>query len=245
VLKQAIIGFLGIVAFSVAIASVVAGSGASSGSVAVAQASQSSDGILAGQLQLLGQLGSVPPAAMAAGAAVVATPAPQTLTLQGSGRHTTSRTELPATLSVLRIAHSGSSNFVVRAHVGQDTVLLVNAIGSYSGSRPLLAKEPVAFDIKADGAWSISIEPMAGGGAPGFSGSGTAVSALFDPPPSGSWEIQHDGPANFIVWLHCGGGLSLVQNLIGPTRGSKELAFEQGDCYWEVEADGNWSLTPR
>lgn len=242
-LKQAVVGFMGIVAISVTIASVTGGSGASSGPIAVAQASQFSDGILAGHL--LAQSGQAPPAATATGAAVVARPAPQTVALRGSGRQMTGRTELPSPLSVLRIAHTGSRNFVVRAYVGNETDLLVNAVGSYAGSRPLLAREPVAFDIRADGAWSISIEPMAAGGAPAFSGSGDATSALFDPPPAGTWQILHDGPANFIVWLHCGDGLSLVQNLVGPASGSQELAFGQGDCYWEVEADGNWSLTPK
>jgi len=243
VLKQAIIGCLGILALSAAIASVTGGSRASSGSIAVAQASQFGDGILAGHL--LGNPGPVPPAATATGAAMVARPAPQAVTLRGSGRQITGRTELPSPLSVLRIAHTGSRNFVVRAYVGNDTDLLVNAIGSYSGSRPLLAREPVAFDIQADGGWSISIEPMAGGGAPAFSGSGDAVSALFDPPPAGTWQILHDGPMNFIVWLHCGDGVSLVQNLVGPASGTEEIAFGQSVCYWEVEADGNWSLTPR
>ena len=85
---------------------------------------------------------------------------------------------------------------------------------------------------------------MAGGDVPAFSGTGDAVSALFAPPPGDSWEIQHDGQTNFIVWLHCGDRVSLVQNLIGPVRESKVLAFGPSACYWEVEADGTWSLTP-
>ncbi|MHB1006739.1 MAG: hypothetical protein ACYC3S_14015 [Chloroflexota bacterium] len=242
-LKMAIIGFLGIVALSVTIASFTAGSGARSGSTALVQASGFGDNRVTGQL--LGQPGPVPPAATAAGMPVVTTSTSQSVTLRGSGRQTTGQTELPSPLSVLRIAHTGSSNFVVRARVGNDNELLVNAIGSYSGSRPLLAREPVAFDVRADGAWSISIEPMANGGAPTFSGSGDAVSSLFAPPPSGIWDFQHDGATNFILWLKCGDGVSLVQNMAGPARSNKVVAFGQGACYWEVEADGNWSLTPR
>ncbi|MHB1134685.1 MAG: hypothetical protein ACYC4L_20115, partial [Chloroflexota bacterium] len=202
-----------------------------------------SQGIIAGNI--FGLFRPQRPAATATKAALIARPSAQAITLQGSGTQTTSRTELFAPLSVLRIAHTGSHNFVVRTSVANGAYLLVNTVGSYSGSKPLLAREPVAFDIQADGAWSISIEPMAGGGAPAFYGSGDAVSALFAPPPSGTWEIQHDGPMNFIVWLRCGDGVSLVQNVIGPVKVSKVLAFGQSACYWEIEADSNWSLTPR
>ena len=240
-LKQVIIGFLGLAALSLTIASINS-SGDHSESTALVQASGFGDVRAADQLS--GRSGPVPPAAPAS-AVVVATSTPQPVILMGSGKQITAKTELPSPLSVLRIAHTGSGNFVVRALVGADDELLVNAIGGYAGSRPLLAREPVAFDIRADGAWSISIEPMAAGNTPIFAGTGDAVSALFVPPPGGTWEIQHAGATNFILWLHCGNAVSLVQNTVGPTQSNKVVNFGPAACYWEVEADGNWSLTPQ
>ena len=46
----------------------------------------------------------------------------------------------------------GSSNFVVQAYGGSDT-LVINAIGSYSGTKPL--QGPEVIQVKSDGNWSI------------------------------------------------------------------------------------------
>ena len=40
----------------------------------------------------------------------------------------------------------------------------------------------VTFDIRADGAWTIRIDPVGPADSPAFSGKGDAVSGLFDPP---------------------------------------------------------------
>ena len=77
------------------------------------------------------------------------------------------------------------------------------------------------------------------------SGNAASVSGLFSPPRTGPWEISHDGAANFIVHLHCASGTTLVQNEIGPVDGSRVVSFGEGMCFWEVRADGNWSLKPR
>ena len=87
--------------------------------------------------------------------------------------------------------------------------------------------------------------PLATGGTPSFSGKGDAVSATFDPPASGIWKISHTGTSNFIVKLHCADDSDLIESSIGPMNGSGVIRFGQGPCFWEVEADGDWSLTPR
>ncbi len=130
-------------------------------------------------------------------------------------------------------------------YVGDGQELLVNEIGPYDGSRPLAARGPVILDIDADGAWSATIEPISFGAMAPFAGRGDAVSGLFDPPASGPWEIRHDGERNFIVMCHCAGGSDLIQNEIGPVEGSRVVRFGRGPCFWEVQADGNWSLAPR
>jgi hypothetical protein len=123
--------------------------------------------------------------------------------------------------------------------------LLINEIGNYQGNRPIAGPDPVVFDIDADGAWSIHIEGLETTTSAAFSGSGDQVSDIFQPSNVGPWEFSHDGERNFAVWLHCEGGDDLVQNEIGVVTGSGVVNFEDGPCFWEVEADGNWSLAPR
>jgi hypothetical protein len=172
----------------------------------------------------------------------VAAPA---VTLDGRGRTATAAITPPSPLSVATFTHDGQRNFIVQSFRGDRSQLLVNVIGSYRGQRPIVGAEPLTFDIEADGAWTLRLEPIAPGGSPPFSGRGDSVSALFDPPPTGPWELSHDGQRNFIVELHCAGGSSLIQNSIGPFRGSGVVQFKLGPCLWEVLADGAWSLSPR
>jgi hypothetical protein len=134
----------------------------------------------------------------------------------------------------------------VWAFQGDKKDLLINEIGSYQGQRPIFGQEPVFFDIDADGAWTLRIEPVGTQGSPAFSGRGDAVSGMFSPPSGPSpWTITHTGESNFAVWLHCSGGSDLIQNEIGRVAGSRVIQFEDGPCLWEVEADGEWSLAPR
>ncbi|MGQ9554178.1 MAG: hypothetical protein ACUVWR_08715 [Anaerolineae bacterium] len=170
---------------------------------------------------------------------------PQPVLLSGVGQTATDPINLPAPVSVAHFTHSGSSNFVVFVYVGGEKDLLINEIGAYEGARPLFVNQPVFFDIDADGAWTIRIEPIGRTDSPAFSGKGDDVSGLFDPPGTAPWEVMHDGTSNFIVFLHCAGGSDLIQNKIGPVSGSTVVEFPTGPCFWEVEADGNWSLQPR
>jgi hypothetical protein len=165
--------------------------------------------------------------------------------LQGRGQTATEPIRLPAAVSVATFTHDGRSNFIVHGFHGTEDDLLVNTIGPYRGARPLVSEDPVTLDIRADGAWTVRVEAIVVGGTAPFTGRGDAVSTLFDPPAQGSWEITHYGTRNFIVWLQCAGGSVLVQNEIGPVNGSRVVQFRRGPCYWDVRADGNWSLRPR
>lgn len=175
----------------------------------------------------------------------IPTKLPKPVDLKGSGQMATDMITLPAPVCVAKFTHNGSGNFIVTIYQGDEQNLLINHIGRYEGARPLAGAKPLALDIKADGDWTVHIEPIAQGGMPAFSGKGDAVSALFDPPGTGPWEVKHDGTANFIVQLHCAGGSDLVQNEIGAVSGSTMMRFGKGPCMWEVQADGNWSLAPR
>lgn len=166
--------------------------------------------------------------------------------LSGFGQTATETVTPPCQVCRVTFTHDGTSNFIVHTFRGADEEYLVNAIGPYSGNRPLFGNEPILFDVDADGNWTIRIESVGLDGLAPFSGRGDAVSDLFFfLPGSSAWEFSHDGQSNFIVWVHCSGGSDSVQNEIGPVDGSRAVAFDQPPCVWEVRADGNWSLKPR
>lgn len=171
--------------------------------------------------------------------------AQESVYLEGHGQTATEPFYLPATDSVLTFTHSGTRNFIVRAYVGDRATGLVNVIGAYRGSRPLSTNGPVTLDIRADGPWSVQIDPIPAGGSVAFSGTGDSVSGWFDSPGRTTMELTHDGTRNFIVRAECAGGDTSVQNEIGPVSGSRVVTFRSGPCYWNVRADGAWSLTPR
>jgi hypothetical protein len=181
------------------------------------------------------------PAPAAAPAPVVRDP----ILLRGKGQTATDPVTPPSPVTVATFTHDGQRNFIVKSFAGGHEDLQVNKIGRYQGQRPIFGSAPVAFDVQADGAWTIQLAPVATGGDAAVSGTGDTVSALFTPPASGAWQISHNGTRNFIVHLHCASGSDLVQNQIGPVEGSRIVQFGRGPCLWEIQADGAWSLRPR
>lgn len=173
------------------------------------------------------------------------TPAPTSVVLSGRGQTATSAVAMPAAISVATFTHSGTRNFIVKSFVDGKEELLVNKIGAYEGSTSIVGGKPVVFDIQADGAWTISIVPISLTTTVAFEGKGDAVSGVFSPPPAGPWEFVHTGARNFIVHAYCASGDNLVQNTIGAVNGSRVVTFGRGPCYWEVRADGQWSIKPR
>lgn len=170
---------------------------------------------------------------------------PSPVMLSGTGQTATQPFTLPSAVSVAHFTHAGSRNFVVQVYQGDKKDLLINTIGRYDGVRPLAGTGQFYLNIEADGAWAVRIDPISDGGSPEFQGAGDGVSKLFSPPAAGPWEIRHDGTRNFAVYCRCTGGSKLVQNEIGPVSGSQMITFPSGPCFWEVQADGVWSLKPR
>ena len=145
-------------------------------------------------------------------------------------------------VDVVSLTHDGHSSFIVTAIQGAQTENVTSAIGQYSGQRPLVVEGPLAFQVTADGAWSLTVRPISNGGSPPFSGSGDAVSAYFAPPGRTSWNITHSGQTGFFVYAHCLGGSIVVEDKTGAVNDSVDLQFPRGPCFWEVRADGAWSL---
>ncbi len=153
----------------------------------------------------------------------------------------------PSAISTITFTHAGSSNFIVKVFQDGAEDLLVNEIGRYEGTRAIVGAAPFFLEIDADGSWTALIEPIGIVTSSRFSGTGDAISGLFIPSSTSAapWEVSHDGSSNFIVWLSCAGGTDLVQNEIGAVSGSTVVSFAEGPCYWDVQADGSWSLNPR
>ncbi len=189
---------------------------------------------------------SLPPRASLPVAAASPTPTPSPIVLRGTGQTATNDINLPASASIAEFTHTGRSNFAVFVFRGTDKQLLINTIGSYGGSRPLTGPSPIKLQIEADGPWTVRIAPIVCCARSGeFVGKGDAVSVQFSAPSASTWDFFHDGKSNFAVFLTCGTNRQLVQNRIGAFQGSAIQIIPPGNCYWEVQGDGNWSLKPR
>ncbi len=202
-------------------------------------------GTLAGAL--VAEAGIIPAWALVPGEPGSTTPPPPSYqwSYRGSGSQELRNIATPGYWSVVHLTHWGHSRFAVEVHAGTDRQYLVNEFGSYSGSRPWVGDDPVTFHIEADGEWTLRFEAIEPGGQPAFAGRGDSVSKMFDPPSTEFWQFRHDGESNFIVIAHCyGEDWNLVENSIGWMSTTDVVGLAEGPCFWEVIADGNWSLTP-
>jgi hypothetical protein len=146
------------------------------------------------------------------------------------------------TVAVAAIAYDGGSNFAVKGVDGERD-LMVNTIGSYSGSVLLDGKsgETTMLEVKASGPWTITISdallaPALNAGA--NSGAGDAV-LLYQGRTSRA-AISGQSQGNFAVISHGSGGSDLLVNEIGSYDGVVPLV---GPSLVEVTADGPWSIT--
>lgn len=178
-----------------------------------------------------------------------ATPLPEPVVLQGSGKIVTDPVMPPSSVNRVVFTHKGQRNFIVKSYRKDGNEdYLVNKIGAYSGERPILGDQEVYFEVNADGAWTITIEPIGQDEtANAIEGSGDVVSDLFWPAGASAtpYTFSHDGKRNFIVHLYCAGGDDAVANEIGSTEGQVVVRLAKGPCFWEVQADGGWSMKPK
>lgn len=148
-------------------------------------------------------------------------------------------------IDVVTLTHDGRSSFIVTAVQGDQSEVVTSAIGSYRGQRPLVVQGPVSFQVTADGRWTLQVRPMASGAKPAFSGTGDAVSAYFAPPAPTTWDIAHDGRTKYFVFAHCVGGSIVIEDKSGSFQDTRQIDFPRGPCFWEVRADGAWSMQPQ
>lgn len=179
-----------------------------------------------------------------------ATPLPQPVLLSGTGQRVTDLIVPPAAINRVEAQHNGQRNFQVTAYdaTGERT-LLVNEIGGYSGGVLLVASSEVFFEVNADGNWSLSVQPLGVSSVPldSLSGTGDWTTDLFTPSRTGvvPYRFTHRGDSNFAVVLWCANGRDLVQNEIGPVTNEAVANFRGEPCFWEITANGAWTLEPR
>lgn len=182
------------------------------------------------------------------------TPAFATIELSGTG-DAVPRFDIPEGIPAIATAtHAGGANFAIItiSETGDQNDLLVNAIGAYSGT--VLFDEQdgqrsVAFEVTADGAWTITVKPVTEArewdAATALTGARDDVVQI-NPPVTGllTANVSHDGGSNFAIIGYGGGafGQELLVNEIGTYSG--EVLIDDGTFLLEVTADGNWNITP-
>jgi hypothetical protein len=175
---------------------------------------------------------------------------PAPVILSGIGKTITDPVDLPDELNRVVATHTGKSNFMVTAQPagGGYHDLLINRIGAYHGNTMLQGKTSFVFDIRADGAWTITIEAVriAPRQLPVLSGTGDMVSDQFFPPVIGTvpYRFTHTGKSNFVAILHSTSKSTLLHNTLGPVRQYTDVTFPATLCWWEIKTEGTWRIDP-
>ncbi len=186
-------------------------------------------------------------------------PEPEPIELPGAGVAATQPFQLESGLTIVRMTHQGSANFIVDlldengARVAP--MGIANVIGPIEGSQAVQVPRAGQhlLNVQADGPWSFRIEqprPTDADVLPttSFSGNAKTATELF-------WlsgglhtvQLTHQGDANFIVDLLDENGVSVVPmgvvNEIGPFQGSQAVTIPDGGIYlFQVEANGPWTI---
>lgn len=155
--------------------------------------------------------------------------------------------QLPAEAEAALItsSHQGSANFVLQTLDGSNQMseLLVNQIGTYSGTVPygLTGSESGMLQITADGAWTVTISPIASAPLASAQMSGTGDAVYRYEGEAAVAAFTHDGSANFVVQQSDGSWPSLLINEIGAYEGS--VPVMAGPSLLVITADGSWTVT--
>ena len=133
---------------------------------------------------------------------------------------------------------------------GSHNDLLVNTIGKYKGTvlfDKYADEHSVAFDISADGAWTVVIKPATE--AQPWDGTsplkGTSDDVVMQSPPSSgliTLDLTYVGKGNFAVIAFTPEGADLLANEIGNFTGT--VVEPNGTFLLEISADGAWTITP-
>ncbi len=141
---------------------------------------------------------------------------------------------------------SCSENTVVKTN-GEDS-LLVNTIGSYSGSHLIdssSGSNTTEVTITAVGSWTLilsGLDQAAQSNGQPISGKGDTVLHITGNTTKAT--IANTGDENFVVraYPEAGGNADLAVNTIGSYKGTVPL---DAPAYVQITSNGTWSVTPK
>ncbi len=148
---------------------------------------------------------------------------------------------------VVTASHQGSSNFalsVLDASNQSTGDLLVNTIGNYAGVTAYglngIGGGGVNLQVKADGAWNITISPIGAAPELGLPGGATGDQVYKYNGAAGNWTFNNQGQSNFAVIQYGGAMPNLAVNTIGPYSG--KVPMFAGPTVITVKSDGAWTV---
>lgn len=144
-------------------------------------------------------------------------------------------------------SHQGSSNFslsVLDASNQPTGDLLVNTIGNYAGVTAYgmngFGSAGVNLQVKADGAWNITISPISAAPELGLPGGATGDQVYKYDGAAGNWTFTNQGQSNFAVIQYGGATPNLAVNTIGAYSG--KVPMFAGPTVIVVKSDGAWTV---
>ena len=146
-------------------------------------------------------------------------------------------------------SYKGSSNFVIEVldDGNQTADLLVNTIGSYSGTTSYglnsLGGDATKLKITASGSWTVHVAPFNEAPSLPTSGKGDGV-FKYEDSASPTWQITHSGQSNFSVSEESDASImGLLVNEIGNYKGT--VPASAGPSIISITADGKWTITTK
>lgn len=152
----------------------------------------------------------------------------------------------PGYPALLEISYSGESNFTVHTvdAEGENVDLLVNTIGSYSGTVTDYTdySEVTMLSIGSSGDWSITVKPMSSMAelVNGQSYSGDGVYYI-DTDELMTLTITNTGESNFVVRAIGISDTDLLVNEIGDYSGT--VIWTEPQSFLIVESEGTWTVS--
>jgi len=152
------------------------------------------------------------------------------------------------TQAMLTASHTGEHYFSISGldDANEPTAELpVNAVGAYDGVTTIGVNDSgtTSLEITADGAWTITLAPLAS--APVLPEGGTGDGVFTYEGDAATWAVKHDGEHYFSLSAYTGADfeVGLLATEVGAYDG--EVAAKAGPSLVVVQADGDWTITPK
>ena len=147
----------------------------------------------------------------------------------------------------LHVVYQGKEDINVSVYYANDDMnWLISSYGEYDGYVLVRGASPFTFEIQSSGHWQIELEKVPQTKVNCFSGEGDDITDIFAA-SSRVWHIIHEGRENFDVAVHFvkRGDTDWLVSKDGRYEGKMRFVIPRGDtAYFEVKADGRWSIEP-